>query len=535
MKKRKEESDLKKTESFNALGLSQEAINAIEEKGFVEPTPIQKKVIPAMLRGTKDIIGQAKTGTGKTAAFGLAIMERLEKRDGIPQALIVVPTRELALQVCEELNSLRGDRGFRIISVYGGQSYDTQFKQLKKGVEIVVGTPGRLIDHIHRGTLNIGSIGYLVLDEADEMLNMGFIEEMEEIIKNTPADKRVLLFSATMPRPILSIARRYMGDYEHFVEEEKQLTVNTTEQIYFEVNEGDKVEVLCRTIDLERDFYGLIFCKTKVDVDELTQKLIERGYDAECLHGDIAQYQRERIMEKFRKRRIRILVATDVAARGIDVADLTHVINFSLPQDPEAYVHRIGRTGRAGKEGTAITFVTPEEYRKLSFIKKITRTEIKKEKIPPVKKVIESKKARIQEQVEAILQDTDLNDYLELSKRILGDRDPETVLAAVLKHSFGEQLDESAYRHIQEVTYRKPSKTRLFFAQGRTNGMTPKKLVQLIRTKTGVEDRKIREIEILEKFSFLTVAHEDAELILATFRDKGKKQLVSVARERTAS
>jgi len=524
---------LKKTESFSALGLSQEAIDAITAKGFVEPTPIQKKVIPAMLQGTKDIIGQAKTGTGKTAAFGLAIMEHLERKNGVPQALIVVPTRELALQVCEELNSLNGDRGFRIIPVYGGQSYETQFKQLKRGVEIVVGTPGRLIDHIHRGTLNIGSIGYLVLDEADEMLNMGFIDEMEEIVKNTPADKRVLLFSATMPKPILNIARKYMGDYDHFVEEEKQLTVDTTEQLYFEVHEGDKVEVLCRTIDLERDFYGLIFCKTKVDVDELTQKLVERGYGAECLHGDIAQYQRERIMEKFRKRRINILVATDVAARGIDVADLTHVINFSLPQDPEAYVHRIGRTGRAGKEGTAITFVTPEEYRKLSFIKKITRTEIKKEKIPPVKKVIESKKARIQEQVDAVLQDTDLNDYLELSRRILGDRDPETVLAAVLKHSFGEQLDESAYRHIQEVTFRKTSKTRLFFAQGRTNGMTPKKLVQLIRTKAGVEDRKIRDVEILEKFSFLTVAHEDAELILASFRDKGKKQMVSVAHERS--
>jgi ATP-dependent RNA helicase DeaD len=523
---------LKQYVNFLELGLSKKAVEAIAAKGFSEPTPIQKKVIPAMLLGEKDIIGQAKTGTGKTAAFGLAIMERIEKTNGLPQALIVVPTRELALQVSEELNSLKGERAFRIIPIYGGQSYEMQFKHLKKGVEIVVGTPGRLIDHIHRGTLDIGAIKHLVLDEADEMLNMGFIEEMEEIIKNTPKEKRVLLFSATMPKPILSIGRRYMKDYEHFVDEEKNMTVESTEQLYFEVNEQDKVEVLCRTIDLQKDFYGLIFCKTKVDVDELSAKLIDRGYEVESLHGDIAQYQRERIMDKFRKHKVNIMIATDVAARGIDIVDLTHVINFSLPQDPEAYVHRVGRTGRAGKEGTAITFVTPEEFRKLSFIKKITKTEIKRESIPPVKKVIESKKARIREQVEAVLQDTDLDEYLDLSKKILGDKDPEKVLAAVLKHSFGEQLDEKHYRHVQEVTYHKTSKIRLFFAQGRTNGMTPKKLVQLIRTRTGVEDRKIKDVEILERFSFLTVPNEDAQLILASFKDKGKKQLVSVAHEK---
>lgn len=534
LKNERKRKNLKQLLDFKELGLSKQSLEVIIAKGFTEPTPIQRMVIPAFFQGDKDIIGQAKTGTGKTAAFGLPMLDMLEQNQKIPQALVVTPTRELAIQVAEELNSLKGDREFRIIPVYGGQNYEIQFRHLKKGVDIVVGTPGRLIDQIHRKTLDISRIKYLVLDEADEMLNMGFIEEVEEIIKNTPSDKKTLLFSATMPRPILNIVRRYMGEYQHFIDEQQNMTVESTEQLYFEIHEHDKVEVLCRTIDMKENFYGLIFCKTKVDVDDLATSLKERGYEVEALHGDFPQSQRERIMEKFRKQKVKILVATDVAARGLDVQDLTHVINFSLPQDPESYVHRIGRTGRAGKEGTAITFVTPEEYQKLSFIKKIARTEIKKERIPAIKTVIESKKARISQQVEAILDDSNLEEYYELSKRLLARRDPEKVLAALLKHSFREDLDESRYHEVQEVSFHKTSKTRLFFAQGRTDGITPKKLIQFIRSKTGVEDRKIRDVEIMEKFSFLTVPPEDAELILATFQGKGKKQLVSRAKDREA-
>jgi len=521
--------------SFKELGLSDRSLKALHKKGFEEPTPIQKMVIPHFLKGETDIVGQAQTGTGKTAAFGLPIIELLEKRKNKIQALVLTPTRELAIQVSEELNSLKGDRTIQIVPIYGGQSYDVQFKRLNKGAEIVVGTPGRLIDNIHKKKVDLSEIKFLVIDEADEMLNMGFIDDMEEIIKTTPKEKRVLLFSATMPQSILNIAKKYMGKYEHFAENKENMTVELTEQIYFEVAQQDKFEALCRIMDIESDFYGLVFCRTKVDVDNLGGRLVDRGYDAESLHGDLSQFQREKIMDKFKKKRVSILVATDVAARGIDVIDLTHVINYSLPQDPESYVHRIGRTGRAGKEGTAITFVTPEEYRKLLFIKKVAGTDIKREKIPGIKDVIESKKKRIIDQILEIVDKEDYTGYLELSKELLEDRVPEEVFAALLKYSFQEELDESNYNQIKDISIDKKGKARLFVALGRNDGMNPKKLVQLIQTKSGVTDNKIRDIEIFEKFSFLNVPFEEAEIILNSFKSKGKgkKSLISKAREKS--
>ena len=310
-----------KNEKFVDLGLSSDVLEAINKKGFEEPTEIQVMTIPVMLKDDTNIIAQAQTGTGKTAAFGLPLIEMIDTASRSVQALILVPTRELAIQVSEEINSLKGRRDLRIVPIYGGQSIDQQLRRLKKGVHIVVGTPGRVIDHLNRRTLKIGEIEHLILDEADEMLNMGFIDDMEEIMEHTNSDKRTLLFSATIPTRIKELAHKYMDGYELLTVKKKQLTTNLTEQIYFEVKASEKFDALCRIIDFEVDFYGLIFCRTKSDVDSVANHLVDRGYDAEPIHGDISQSQRERTLDKFKKQTVNILVATDVAARGIDVVN----------------------------------------------------------------------------------------------------------------------------------------------------------------------------------------------------------------------
>lgn len=520
--------------AFKKLGLSQNCLEALEKKGFEEPTLIQEKIIPLFLGKDIDLIGQAQTGTGKTAAFGLPLIEKLKAGSRYPQALILAPTRELALQVAQEINSLKGNKNLQIAAVYGGQSIEEQLRRLHRGVDIVVGTPGRIIDHLGRKSLNLASINYLILDEADEMLNMGFIDDVEEILKHTNKNKRILLFSATMPERIVSLAKKYMKEYEIIRIKAEQPTVALTDQIYFEVQYADKLEALCRIIDVEHEFYGLVFCRTKIDVDELAKKLIDRGYDAEALHGDISQFQRERILDKFKKKRINILVATDVAARGIDIINLTHVINFSLPQDPESYVHRIGRTGRAGKEGTAITFVTPDETRKLIFIKRIAKTNIRKERLPQISEIIRTKKEKIKERLEAILGSESYMDYLSLAEDMLKEQDAKNVLASLLKHTFGDELDEKSYNEIRDVSIDTKGKARLFVALGSIDHINAQKLVDFIREKTRVDSRKIQDVRIFEKFSFVTVPFEEAEIIVQTFKKlgTGKRPIIEIARER---
>lgn len=524
---------MKKLEKFRTLGLSENTLQALEKKGFEEPTPIQQKTIPILLRGEVDIIGQAQTGTGKTAAFGLPILERIPEKSKTVQTLILVPTRELAIQVSEELNSFKGVKILQIVPIYGGQSMEEQLRRLRKGIDVVVGTPGRILDHLRRKSLRLGNISYLVLDEADEMLNMGFIDDVEEIIKNTNSEKRMLLFSATMPEKIINIAEKYMRNYEMIGVKKEQLTTNLTDQIYFEVASADKFDALCRIIDIEHEFYGLIFCRTKIDVDNLSNKLIERGYDAEALHGDISQNQREIILNKFRKQRINILVATDVAARGIDIQNLTHVINYSLPQDPESYIHRIGRTGRAGKEGTAITFVTRDEYRRLIMIKKIAKTDIRKEKLPRIEDVIHQKKSRIKAEIFQIITSEDMNGYVELAQEMLKENDAAKVLAALLKHTFQDELDESNYNEIRDVSIDRKGTTRLFVALGKIDGMTPKKLVTFFKQQAKVHSEKIRDIQIFDKFSFVTVPFEEAEIMLNIFKKNmgGKRPIVERAKK----
>ena len=527
-----------KIPSFQDLGLSPDVLAAVNTKGFEEPTAIQSLTIPVMLKDESNIIAQAQTGTGKTAAFGLPLIEMIDPNSKSVQALVLVPTRELAIQVSEEINSLKGDKNIKTIPIYGGQSIDEQLRRLKKGVHIVVGSPGRIIDHLHRETLFLQDIEHLILDEADEMLNMGFIDDMEEIFKYTNPDKRTLLFSATMPNKIKELAQKYMSGYEFIKAKKETLTTHLTEQIYFEVRASDKFEALCRIIDIENEFYGLVFCRTKNDVDDLTEHLIDRGYDAEAIHGDISQAQRERSLNKFKGRIVNILVATDVAARGIDVIDLTHVINYSLPQDPESYVHRIGRTGRAGKQGTAITFITPSEYKRLLFIQRKTNTDIKKSKVPKVRQIIRAKRNKINQDIESMLNDELDPMYHNWADKLIEGRDSTDTLAAVLAYAFEDELDTDAYSELSKTSQQsnqldKQGKARLFVALGKKDKMTPQKLVDMIMSRVSIRPKQISDIQLMDSFSFITVPFDKAEQIVKSFREKGQRPLVTHAKKKT--
>ena len=385
--------------SFADLGLDERTLKAVEKKGFSVPSPIQVLAIPRLLNGDANVIARARTGTGKTAAFGLPLVQTLREKTGEVQALVLEPTRELAMQTCTEMESF-SDGGFpRTCVLYGGASYSTQIKDLRKGTEIVVGTPGRIKDHLERKTLDISKIKYFILDEGDEMLDMGFIEDIEEIFEKANPDCRILLFSATMPEPILKIAQKFMGEYEIVEEEGAVDEPLLIDQKFWMLKESDKIEALVRLIDMAPDFYGLVFTMTKNDADNVTRLLDLRGYEAAALHGDIMQNQREKVLERFRLKKTRILVATDVAARGIDITGLTHVVNYSIPFDGATYVHRIGRTGRAGSSGTAVTFVRPDERRKLSFLQnavaKASKGKMIEEAVPSVDEVLNVKRERL--------------------------------------------------------------------------------------------------------------------------------------------
>ncbi len=498
--------------SFEDLGLDETTLAAVARKGFVSPSPIQVLAIPRLLEGDANVIAKARTGTGKTAAFGLPLVQTIREPSDSVQALVLAPTRELALQVCKEIDSFSTGSYPRTAAVYGGQSMGIQLKALKRGVEIVVGTPGRVQDHLERGTLDLSKIKYFILDEADEMLDMGFIEDIENIFAKANPDSRILLFSATMPPAILKIASQFMGEYETVAEEASPEAPILTEQKYIMVRERDKLELVVRLIDVSPDFYGLIFTQTKVDADNLTRQLDERGYQVAALHGDISQQQREKILQRFRSRKTRILVATDVAARGIDIGGLTHVINYSIPFDSSTYIHRIGRTGRAGSYGEAITLVRPEEKRKLEHLKSAVRKAVKgslqEDTVPSVKKILELKRGRLFDSMkEAVwgrvdglgaatndgqitaagkgvpaesLPDTRENAgegqlsvsqsagaegtvaevggraevpsiFVQMAADLCGDRNPQEILASVLENFYGQHLDASRYGHIDPV------------------------------------------------------------------------------------
>ncbi|MCD6524546.1 MAG: DEAD/DEAH box helicase [Thermococcus sp.] len=370
--------------SFERLGLSESSLEAVRRKGFETPTDIQREVIPRLLEGTVDIIGQSQTGTGKTAAFALPIIEAIDSNEKTVQAIILTPTRELALQVADEIKSLRGKKRIYVYAIYGGQPIGPQIRALERGVHVVVGTPGRVLDHLNRGTLDLSAVKFFVLDEADRMLDMGFIDDIEEIMKRAPEDKRILMFSATMPMGILLLAKKYMKNPDVVLVSKDEIVPEMVDQEYIEVLPARKYEKLKEVLD--EGFYGIIFCHTKRETRELSERLRRDGFKADALNGDMSQAARERTFGRFKERKINVLVATDVAARGLDVREITHVVNYSLPMNPEQYIHRIGRTGRMGKKGKAITFLEPGEIGRFRGIARKAKVEVKRshlsEKIP---------------------------------------------------------------------------------------------------------------------------------------------------------
>lgn len=429
-----------KTLSFTDLGLQPALEQAIKDLGFEEPTPIQSLAIP-VVRDGRDMIGQAHTGTGKTAAYGIPLLERIEAGKPAIQALVLCPTRELAIQVSEELAKLaRHLRGITIIPVYGGQPIERQFGALRKGVQVVIATPGRLIDHLDRRTINLNSVSMVVLDEADEMLDMGFREDIEKILHRVPEKRQTVLFSATMSDEILALTRKFLTEPRMIKVVHGHLAVPAIEQRYFEVRESEKVEVLSRLVDFYDPKLVLVFCNTKRKVDELCRQLQARGYLAEGLHGDMEQKERERVMTRFRTGGTDILVATDVAARGIDVEEITLVINYDVPQDPEYYIHRIGRTGRAGKSGKAFTFVTGKEMWKLRDIQKFAKIRIGRHAIPEEKDLKMKRIEHFMNKVREIIKSGESTAYIPQVEQIAGeDYTSLEVAAALLKMTSGDQ------------------------------------------------------------------------------------------------
>ncbi len=515
--------------TFADLGLSPEILEAIERKGYKTPSPIQAGVIPLLLNWDKDIIGQAQTGTGKTASFWLPLLERIDEKKAQTQAVIMAPTRELAIQVAQEIKSFNVKKGLNIALLYGGQSYNTEMAALRKKPQIVVGTPGRLKDHLNKGRLDLSKIDYFILDEADEMLNVGFKEEIDEILTQTPVNKKVLLFSATMPKVILDMVKKYMREYDLISVKKDTLTNSSIIQKYYGVNNHQKFDALTRIIDTEENFYAIIFCQRKVDVDEVNSNLISKWYKSEAIHWDIEQKARERILARFKAKKIQILVATDVAARWIDIPDLSHVVNYSLPDNPETYTHRIGRTGRAGKDWVAISFVTSSERRKLSYIETIIKKKIDKHSIPKVEEIIEGKKKRAIERTRANIEEGKLADFHDMALELLKLWNPEDVVAAVLKKLYKEEFNHRNYVEIRESNSRESSdKIRLFVAKWREDDMWVVDIKVFIEEKTWVNMRVAGRIDIFDKFSYVEVPFAEWEIILKTFKQENPARPVVV-------
>lgn len=545
---------------FADLGLDEATLAAVEKKGFKVPSPIQVLAIPRLLNGDANIIARARTGTGKTAAFGLPIIQKVRGQMGSVKALVLEPTRELAIQTCTEFQSFTDGKNPRTCVLYGGASYSTQIKDLKRGVEVVVGTPGRIQDHLERGTLDISKIDYFILDEGDQMLDMGFVEDIEAIFKQANPDARILLFSATMPEPILKIASQFMGDYEIVEEEGVVDEPLLIDQKFWVVRESDKIEALVRMIDYADDFYGIVFTQTKNDADHVTKALDEKGYDVAALHGDIAQAQREKIITRFRSKKTKILVATDVAARGIDINGLTYVVNFSLPFDGATYVHRIGRTGRAGSKGVAVTFVAPQDTRKLGYLRravaKASKGEMKEEEIPSVEEVIARKKNRlfselkeklglaapaaVEEETKTDATEVETADVAEnvpveaenqenaasesslisvseqftaMAEELCQNDDAKEVLAAVLSVLYNDKLDKSRYGRIQSHG-KMADQVRLYIQVGRRDGYNPKGLADYFSKMLHIPGRMVDRIDISSNFSLVSLPKDAARKAL---------------------
>lgn len=517
---------------FKNLGLSEDVMNAINDLGFEEPSQIQQEVIPVLMSG-KDAIGQAQTGTGKTLAFGAPMLSRLQSPKGHVSGLVLAPTRELAVQVSDELSRIGARTNLRILPVFGGAAIDRQIRALREGVDIVVGTPGRVIDLIDRRILKIDKIDFMVLDEADEMLNMGFVDDVETILASSNDSKQTMLFSATMPKQIKALANKYLNEEAvHIVVEKKSITVDLVDQYYFEIKSKDRFETLCRILDSNSHSSVIIFCNTKRNVDELTDHLKKRGYDAEALHGDIVQAQRMRTLKKFKEGEIEFLVATDVAARGIDIENISHVINYDLPQDIEAYVHRIGRTGRAGRTGIAYTLVTPREYMDLKNIEKITKSKIKRKEIPTLDDIFETKHRDIMVAVEKELEKDDYKKFIPQIIALDEKFNLAEVAAALMNLRYKEQI---SYDYTQNVLECEMSTARIFLTVGKMDKLTPKKLLEFLDETAGVTKKDVGAIDMLEKFTFFEVNKDVAEGLISKATGRklcGRKVVLEISEKK---
>lgn len=518
--------------TFNELNINEDVLKAINDMGFEEPSQIQAESIPISMEGF-DVIGQAQTGTGKTVAFGVPIISNMEKPNGAIQALVITPTRELAIQVNDEIARLAKYNNLSLLPVYGGQPIDRQMRSLKKGVDIVVGTPGRLIDHINRGTIDLSNVKFLVVDEADEMLDMGFIDDIESILKHIGPDRQTMLFSATMPDAIRKLSKRYMkADTKHISIVKNSMTVSKIDQFYFEIKQQDRFETLCRILDVDEPETAIIFCKTKRGVDELVESMRTRGYAVEGMHGDLNQNQRLGTLKKFKEGNLDFLVATDVAARGIDVENITHVINYDLPQDTDSYVHRIGRTGRANKEGIAYSLVTPREYITLKQIEKVTRSKIRRKEIPSLDDIFEAKNRELTKSIKEIIEKGNHKKFIPIAAQLDEEYSLVDVAAALMKKFYDKEINFD----YTENKLGSNENIRLFLTIGRIDKIDNKKIVDFIKSGVDIDKNEIGRISILEKFSFLEVPGRYAEMIIKKLAGKklnGRKVNIEIANGKT--
>jgi len=520
---------------FADLGLIEPLARAIAEMGFETPTPIQARAVPLMLAG-HDLIGLAQTGTGKTAAFALPVIQKVDASNRATQALILAPTRELAVQVAGGIYDLAKHTGLRIVPVYGGQPIDRQLRALHGGAHIVVGTPGRVQDHLRRGSLSLDQVKICVLDEADEMLALGFLEDMETILAELPEERQLAFFSATMPSRIVSLTKKFLRNPEHVSIESKRRTLETTNQAYYEVARGQKMEALARVLDMETPGPTIVFCRTRQETNDLAEALRLRGYNADALHGDMNQSERERVLRRFRDEQSDLLVATDVAARGLDIDSVTHVINYDIPFDVEQYIHRIGRTGRAGRSGDAITLVDSRERRQLKNIERMIGATIKQMRLPTAADIAARRRDAFKDSLRETLEAGDFDSHIGTVEALSETFDPSEIAAAALHMLWQNKHDgpvETAEELAADGEQPERGMARIYIGLGRQDNLRPGDVVATIANGTGMSGRDIGTIDILDRSSFVEVpmaAADDAMDALRRVKLRGKKAKVQIAK-----
>ncbi|MGE5406417.1 MAG: DEAD/DEAH box helicase [Methanosarcina sp.] len=537
---------------FEEMGFTPGILKAIQELGFEQPMPVQKQVIPLMLADDNDIIALAQTGTGKTAAFGLPLVLSTDTENNSTQALILCPTRELCIQITGDLSDYAKHTGdLKILAVYGGSSIENQIKSLKKGVHIIVATPGRLIDLIGRRAVKLSAVSTVILDEADEMLNMGFLDSINEILEEVPENRRTLLFSATMSPEIASIARKYMNEPVEVTIGTKNSSAENVSHSYYLVHAKDKYKALKRLADSEPDIYAIVFCRTRRETQDVAAKLMADGYNADALHGDLSQSQRDTVMQKFRSQSIRMLVATDVAARGLDVDDITHVINYSLPDDTEVYTHRCGRTGRAGKTGISVSLVHLKEKQSLHKIEKMLKKSFKALQVPKGSEICEKQLMNWVTKVESVSTDhKEIEKLLPEIKQRFENLDREELLRRVVSLEFDRFLDdyrngkddfdvvsekETGHRSGRREFTGNEKYKRLFINFGKNDGFYPEQLIELINSRTKGKKIPIGKIDLLKSFSFFEVEESHADYLINALNGAKydeRKVILEIAQEK---